>query len=445
MPQKPQNSAISKLRDDIDELSSAIDTHKAILEDLLNRRGDARQRLNFYLDPMARLPLEIQSHIFLLVDEDSEDCLPKPAPGSPPMLFLSVCRLWRYIALSASKLWTQIQMEYLPRGSDYSALCKLWLERAGNLPLSLALCGSLNLEESVLDLLASYGLQLEHLALHVSLKGVRRPWELQIFEEPALSSVKTLFIEVADSDGAYYGNMAEWLQLLRAAPQLSRCIMSNTFYNYEPLPSQSLALPSLESLTLGKRGVPNMRGDAGSSSSTILLLLTLPALKTLTLSELDITDEEFFAFLSRSSPPLESLEMTLMYHLEELWLGPTVSECFRLIPTLTSLDLFALPGLATTDSFLPFIETLASPEVLPNLRDLKFHPPSPATIDYAGVLAMLTSRATSLERFELRFKEYVRTDYTRDLPAEGSEVRAGLRQLSRNGMIIHIGDRENLL
>ncbi|KAK7000455.1 F-box domain-containing protein [Favolaschia claudopus] len=440
-----QHPAILKLREDIDELSSAIDSHRAILPDLLNRRGDARQRLNFYLDPMARLPLEIQSHIFLLVDGDSENDLPKPAPRSPPMLFLNVCRLWRDIALSTPRLWTEIQLDSLPRGSDDSALCKLWLERPGNLPLSLTLHGSLKLEESVLDLLASYGPRLEHLALHVSLKGVQLPWELQISEELALPSLKTLSIELADFDGAYYGNMAEWLKLLRAAPQLSRCTMTNTFINAQTLPLQPLTLRSLESLTLGQRGVTNMPGDAGSSSGAILVYLTLPALKTLILPELDILAGELFDFLSRSSPPLESLEMTLIHQPEELWLGPPVFELFRLVPTLTSLDLFALPGFAATDLFLPFIETLASPEVLPDLRDVKFHTLPPVTIDYTKLLSMLTSRAASLECFELRFPEYLGSDHTRDLPTEGSEVRDGLRQLSRDGMKIHIGHAENLL
>ncbi|KAK7048860.1 hypothetical protein R3P38DRAFT_1880141 [Favolaschia claudopus] len=149
MPQLP-GPVISKLQEATDELSSAIDAQTAILQDLITRRADARKRLNLLLDPMARLPLEIQSHIFLEVCVDQPD----NAPNSPPILFLSVCRLWREIALSTPKLWAKIQIDSPPPGHHYIELCELWLERARSLPLTITLHGSLRLEESLRDLLA---------------------------------------------------------------------------------------------------------------------------------------------------------------------------------------------------------------------------------------------------------------------------------------------------
>ncbi|KAK7048980.1 hypothetical protein R3P38DRAFT_3257534 [Favolaschia claudopus] len=118
---------ISTLREEISELSSAIDAQQAILHDLLTRRGKARYKLNCYFDPMARLPLEIQSHVLLSVDSDNSS--PKPCPKSPPMVFLGVCRLWRDIAVSTPKLWAKLRMDSLPRGPNYSELCGLWLKR----------------------------------------------------------------------------------------------------------------------------------------------------------------------------------------------------------------------------------------------------------------------------------------------------------------------------
>ncbi|KAJ7748784.1 hypothetical protein DFH07DRAFT_713969, partial [Mycena maculata] len=55
-------------------------------------------------DPLARLPLEISSEIFL-------QCLPPlPEPGAHhvPMLFLNICNAWTSIALSTPALWASI-------------------------------------------------------------------------------------------------------------------------------------------------------------------------------------------------------------------------------------------------------------------------------------------------------------------------------------------------
>ncbi|KAK7022392.1 F-box domain-containing protein [Favolaschia claudopus] len=445
----PPHSAISKLQEDIDYLSSAIDAQTAILQDLINRRGDARKRLNFLLDPMARLPLEIQSHIFLEVCVDEPD----NAPNSPPILFLSICRLWREIALSTPKLWAKIQIDSTPRGSSYLELCKLWLERARSLPLNLTLHGSLRLEESLCDLLAVYSPRLEDLTLCVSFRDSEdSPYMIWQREEASLSSLKTLSIAPTYED-PYYGNMHEWLDLFRDAPVLSHCTMANTFFMEQAgdeLDPNPLTHTSLETMQLGEPHATDTTelsrvSQKSSSSVMILRQLTLPALKVLTLSEFDISDDEFIAFLSRSSPPLESLEMTLPHR--DQWLHPLVSHCFRLIPTLTTLNLFVLPGYdGEIELFLPFVEVLSSPEVLPNLRAVTFHTACPVKIDYDNLSRMLSLRfrsgATPLERFELRFSEQQGRDYAEDLP--GDEARATMRGLVGEGLKIYIGHTVNL-
>ncbi|KAK7022376.1 hypothetical protein R3P38DRAFT_2960754 [Favolaschia claudopus] len=445
-----RNAATSKLQDDIDALSSAINAQRAILRDLKVKRLEAQHRLNLFLDPMAHLPLELQSHIFVFVNSQS---LPqKPSPNAAPMLFLRVCRLWRDIALATPMLWTKIQIDTSPCGPNHLGLCEMWLKRARSLPLSVALRGPLRLDQNLQDLLAQYSPQLKDLTLtkHRSAKGPQYPYVVWELPEESLPSLRTLSIQPAGGyENAFWGNFEEWLDILRAAPQLSHCKMVDTFHDEEEvdvLPSQSVMLASLECMHLGEPGTLNLRGTAGSSSIAILRYLTLPALKVLTLSEPDIPDGAFLSFLSRSSPPLESLEMTLPH--EEPWLEPVVSRFLPLIPQLVTLDLAAVSQdslLQVSDLFLPYIDLLASSsEVLPHLRVIVFRTDSLATIPYDDVLRMLRLRFTScptrLERFEL-ILEYVSANCRSSLPKE--EARVGLQQLVREGLKIHIGTRED--
>ncbi|KAJ7774949.1 hypothetical protein B0H16DRAFT_1408086, partial [Mycena metata] len=87
----------------IDELSAEIERQKNILDQLERSRKVAYRQLNAIRDPVARLPLEISSEIFL-------QCLslsPRP-PADPrvaPMLLLNICNAWTNIALSNPALW----------------------------------------------------------------------------------------------------------------------------------------------------------------------------------------------------------------------------------------------------------------------------------------------------------------------------------------------------
>ncbi|KAJ7482835.1 hypothetical protein B0H11DRAFT_1627770, partial [Mycena galericulata] len=75
----------------IKEISSANTRQREVLRDL-----------NLIFDPMARLPVEISSDIFMR-------CLHTgPAPPDPrevPMILLRICHSWRNLALSIPSLW----------------------------------------------------------------------------------------------------------------------------------------------------------------------------------------------------------------------------------------------------------------------------------------------------------------------------------------------------
>ncbi|KAJ6558245.1 hypothetical protein B0H19DRAFT_850581, partial [Mycena capillaripes] len=82
-----------------------------------------------------RLPLEISSEIFL-------QCLPPfPAHGvvhPSGMLFLNVCNFWSDIALSTPAPWANIYIVF-PCAEGFKKVLPIWLQRAGNRPLSISL------------------------------------------------------------------------------------------------------------------------------------------------------------------------------------------------------------------------------------------------------------------------------------------------------------------
>ncbi|THU90870.1 hypothetical protein K435DRAFT_246391 [Dendrothele bispora CBS 962.96] len=121
------------------------------LDTLLNALRSRREKLVSYihkhrqlLSPIRRLPAEIIAELFTF-------CLPATHPptrdlSEPPLLLTLVCKQWREIALSTPCLWSALHI-YIPhsRVSDENFLerrkngIKQWLERSGNLPISLSL------------------------------------------------------------------------------------------------------------------------------------------------------------------------------------------------------------------------------------------------------------------------------------------------------------------
>ncbi|KAJ7704958.1 hypothetical protein B0H17DRAFT_858690, partial [Mycena rosella] len=94
----------------IKELSAAILRQKKILRDLEQTKSDVQSDLNRVLDPMARLPLELSSEIFIRCLPT--DSIPSPHPTSAPMLLTTVCRAWSRIAISTPSLWAGIRIEF---------------------------------------------------------------------------------------------------------------------------------------------------------------------------------------------------------------------------------------------------------------------------------------------------------------------------------------------
>ncbi|KAK7000460.1 hypothetical protein R3P38DRAFT_3058462 [Favolaschia claudopus] len=430
-----RDASVFKLRKDVDEISSTIQA-------LIDRRAKTYRELNYLLDPMARLPLELQSQIFLYVEHKSWYC--EADPRDVPMVFLNVCHLWRVIALSTPKLWTKIRIDSLPCSANYIALYKNWMERAGRLPLSLSLKGFLEPEDTDFhDLVDRHRYQVKSLTLNWPSKDRRSSDSTPVRLNGLFPSLRKLDIW-ARRDDVYDAD--EVLDLLRAAPNVSHCHFDEVFYDQEndlvtedellELSDLPLTLSSLEDLELGD---PQLYAYLGHSSSgcAILRYLCLPALKKLSLTVLNI--EDVISFFTRSSPPLESLFMTI----ESVWTESLVHQCFGLLPTLTELDLSTrlLP-------FTIFVEVLAtSPNLLPNLRVLSLGAFYTAKIDYNAILQMLTARrSTNLEKLSVYLQPLEWDDDARpagppvrSTALPDAEAKLALQQFVKEGMKIDVG------
>ncbi|KAK7000399.1 hypothetical protein R3P38DRAFT_3219299 [Favolaschia claudopus] len=411
----------------------------------------ALHRLNLCTDPMARLPLEIQSLIFLHVPistpffvryrHPTRGWMPRPTPDARPMVFLGVCRLWRDIALSTPKLWSEIELE-LPRGPEYISLCKLWLTRARSLPLSLSLHGSLDLDESVQDLVDQYSHQLERLTLSPLWTETPGPGIPFTTEDMLLPSLEILTFQA--TDGFKFDRMTQWLGILSVAPMLSRLYLVDVHFESEgdeELPSGPLTMACLSILFLGAPFFWDLTGDQGSTCR-ILRYLTLPTLKHLSISSSDLSYKEFVAFLSRSSPSLELLRLDLTSD----WSLPMLSQSLRLMPTLADLTLSGVRDDCLIDAHevLPLFDTNLSttPDFLPNLHAIRMSMLVQRPIDYEMVLRVLTSRRVSCPIRLKSFTFKVSTS-TSGLQIPGimpDHVKTALQQLITDGLKVRIGN-----
>ncbi|KAJ6487200.1 hypothetical protein C8R47DRAFT_1128039 [Mycena vitilis] len=428
---------VSQLRLRIAELSSAIEAQKRVLEALESDRGKAQRQLNSICDPMERLPLEISSEIFMLCRTSL-----KINPCKLPP-FLNICHLWRTIALSTPLLWTEIDI-YSNSVEDDSLtkLCNTWFSRARALPLSLYLMGPL--DHRIRDCLEQCAHQLQKLDVMMTeeedMKWIKGPF-------PSLKKLRLNW------DDYGLGESRILVNILRAAPQLLQC----EFFHNADLPDriphpEPFTHMSLRDLRLGS---PEQYAADGYFNNTafVLLYLTLPALERLDISELDIPQQAFVSFLTRSSPPLHTLCLAVQ-QLEY----QAAFEYFRLVPTLVRLELSygeaymnGDPLPEDEDPFWTFLEVLRSAnDFLPSLRDLTLRAYYPEQTDYEHLIDALTarhsSRHTPLRSFQFMFvRRQIHIDgpSPEQLPDKG--ILLALQELADSGMHVHIGLRDQNL
>ncbi|KAK7000473.1 F-box domain-containing protein [Favolaschia claudopus] len=402
----PASPVVSSLRKRIDELEAAIETQKKLLKSLQEQQSATRCELNFHLDPMARLPLELQSDILLRCMPLSQ---PTPVPHIAPMLFLAVSRLWRDIALATPKLWTGLLMEPLPCRIGFSTLCELWVKCAQVLPLSLTLRGSLYLEPPVRNFLAECGPRLQCLVVEMGrnhVDSIKR----QIRLNASFSRLECL--EIQTEKDINLGDANDWVEPLRSAPNLVKYCLRNMFYEQSCVSDvRPLTHTSLQQLHLGRAwDEATPRGPKNSIDLHITFF--------------DILDVTFISFLARSSPPLETLRITAPVLPDAI-----VSRCFQLMPSLVNL-------IIDGRHYRRFIKILGmgyAPPLLPALRHLTLVPDQLSPEDGGLVVKMLNVRRahtdSRLQPFRLVYS----------LPDDADFV-VGLQRLAREGLEIRVGE-----
>ncbi|KAK7048951.1 hypothetical protein R3P38DRAFT_2872214 [Favolaschia claudopus] len=179
---------------------------------------------------------------------------------------------------------------------------------------------------------------------------------------------------------------------------------------------------SLQQLHLGHAW--NEATPRGPKNSMVMLRhVTLPALRDLHITFFDILDVAFISFLTRSSPPLETLRITAPVLPDMI-----VCKCFQLMPSLVNL---ILDG----GSYRRFIRILGmgNPSLLPKLRHLTLVPLQLLLVDSELLVRMLNVRraytGSRLQSFRL----------VHSLPDDVDIVLA-LRKLAREGLEIRVGE-----
>ncbi|KAJ7218312.1 hypothetical protein C8J57DRAFT_1095648, partial [Mycena rebaudengoi] len=106
------SDSVAVLRARLADISANITRQRKALEDLERSRIDAQRQLNSLLDPIARLPVEISSEIFILCLPDFGYCDRRPNPAAAPLLLLRICTAWADIARSTPALWDTIHVHF---------------------------------------------------------------------------------------------------------------------------------------------------------------------------------------------------------------------------------------------------------------------------------------------------------------------------------------------
>ncbi|KAJ7016647.1 hypothetical protein C8F04DRAFT_1341554 [Mycena alexandri] len=107
----PTLMSAEELQARIDAVSADIEKQKEVLKQLERDKSSLQRQLNNIHDPVARLPLEISSEIFL-------HCLPfghfheyQSQVHAAPILLLNVCNTWSDIVLPTPELWAHIRID----------------------------------------------------------------------------------------------------------------------------------------------------------------------------------------------------------------------------------------------------------------------------------------------------------------------------------------------
>ncbi|KAJ7762051.1 hypothetical protein DFH07DRAFT_815083 [Mycena maculata] len=410
-----------ELRAAIERVSVDIERQKDVLKKLETSK---RRQLNAVLDPMARLPLEISTEIFI-------QCLPPfPERGSShiPMLLLNVCNAWTEIALSTPALWSAIRVQF-PRPEGFENVLEKWLQHARSRPLSISLHGSF--DDAVAAVVRRHSQQLKSLVIFHDgrdycnigdpLRGVG-PGPFPLLESLTIGAsftYKDVECISFDPNGT--------LSVFHLTPNLVECTFDKVsrLHRDHLIPREQVVLPTLRRLKFGT--FAGFAGDDGDDG--MLRYLTLPGLQTLFLSMSVSSMDDLTSFLTRSLPPLQNLAINA-----HSYVGfPQLEPCLRLLPTLTHLVLCAA-GYSMPELFTALGPSASS--LLPHLQSLRIlrYCGSIPDSSWMALYRALSNRRSHFAHFTLRWAAH-----WNELRKPKVEICAAFQQLVSDGMEIHIG------
>ncbi|KAJ7471523.1 hypothetical protein B0H11DRAFT_2040334 [Mycena galericulata] len=413
--------SITEIEQRIEKLSVDIEQQRQVLKRLETDKSLAQRHLNDMRDPMARLPLEISSKIFIL-------CLPLiPEPGAShiPMLFLNICNNWTDIALATPTLWKAIHVLF-PRAKGFEKALEAWLHRACNQPLSISFRG--DFDDTVAAVVRGHARRLEHLEIcHCRDEGNHNdPVDpLKGLGSEPFPSLRSLSVG-NDTNIRVCFDIPSLLRVLHLAPNIREWSFSKV----------TISTDRGHQTTLIHRHLRQLRFEDTAHCTKLLQYLALPGLRTISVPFFNMHHDEFCSFLEQSAPPLQNMAMgSYKLHFPEL------EKCLRLAPTLTHLELNAPSRGLVQDLFAALAESPFG--FHPNLHSLSI-------FEYWGTISdmwrevhhALAVGGTHFTCFNfvtsIHFINY-RGVNALQLCKPDAEICAAFRQLVADGREIYIG------
>ncbi|KAJ7513061.1 hypothetical protein B0H11DRAFT_2268038 [Mycena galericulata] len=146
------------------QLHGRISELDSLIAALTAERDILRAKSDSIIYPVLTLPPEITTGIFMHCLPTST--LPSPSPSTAPLLLAQVCQQWRQIALDMPRLWRSLAFI----DSSSVEILKIWLSRAGSLPLHYSLhCSSPSRADAILDTSILYAHQWQDVSLAIPL------------------------------------------------------------------------------------------------------------------------------------------------------------------------------------------------------------------------------------------------------------------------------------
>ncbi|KAF8212121.1 hypothetical protein K438DRAFT_1805997 [Mycena galopus ATCC 62051] len=194
------------------QLDAEIEAQQEVLQRLENSKCATQRQLNNIRDPVARLPLEISSEIFLQCRPSS----PTPDAHTAPMLLLRICSTWTDIALATPAVWATIHLDDHP-SDRLLAVLQHWLKRARHSPVSISLHESLH--DAVAIALGAHAKQIKRLALYQ-----QHHYFSRLTPFPCL---ETLTIAARWKGSSNTFSLGTMMELLHLTPNVAQCIFED--------------------------------------------------------------------------------------------------------------------------------------------------------------------------------------------------------------------------